>query len=279
MARSASSLLAARSLPSTIAGVAALLVLSSFLINEPRDRVEPVGLPLAVGAAFGFALLVGGLVRGAVALARTRAAVARLKRDAVRVTLPGWSGRAWLVDDEAAGVFVAGVVRPALLISRRVLDACTREELAGVLAHERAHASARDHRKRFVLRLLPDLIGSTPLGAQVERVWQARAEEAADAAAVRSDPTLSGEIAGALVKLARLRRGPEPAIAIAFDSGGSIERRVRLLLRGASPVPARSAGGFWIPAALAAALAAGFVPALSGPIHRVIEAMVNYEVW
>ena len=160
---SASSLLRLRCLAATIStATAGLIVLPSFLVHEPRASVEAIGLPLALGAALGFVIFASGLVRGLLAWLRTRSAVRAYMRSAKRVTLPGWSGPAWVVDG-SAGVCVVGLWRPALLVSRGVLASCTPRELSGIVAHERAHVAALDNWKKLLVRCVPDVLAWTPV--------------------------------------------------------------------------------------------------------------------
>ena len=278
MHRSASSLLFFRSIPAwSAAGVTLLTVLPAFFIHEPRDRVESVGLPLAIGAGLGMGILLAAVIRSALAIRRTRIEVGAWLESARPVTLPGWSGPAWLVDPDAVGACVVGLSDRTLLISREVVSACTPRELAGILAHETAHAARRDNWKRLLLRAQPDLLGMTSIAAQVERVWEARAEEEADAAAVRGDPALRVEIASALVKLAHIRPRAAAPLAAAFDAGGPIERRVRTLLRGVPSTmpPARPRWIVSFAVFLGPALVCGVAPPLSSRVHLAVEALVR----
>ncbi|HXV75775.1 MAG TPA: M48 family metalloprotease [Candidatus Polarisedimenticolaceae bacterium] len=275
--RSAAGVLFARCLPAVSSAALALLIaLPSFLAHEPRDRVEPVSLPLAVVAAFGLAILGGSVLRGASAVARTRTAVREWMREATPAVVPGWAGRAWIVAAEAPGVCVVGLREARLLVSRSTIAACTAPELAGIVAHERAHARAGDNRKKLVLRCLPDVVSWTPLSRAVERIWDARAEEEADVAALRADRTAGVEIAAALVKLAR--RGTFAALPVAstLDAGGPLGRRVRRLLAGTEE--RRSRGSHWAllgAAIVVPAVVCALFPPASASVHQAIEAMVG----
>jgi hypothetical protein len=274
--RSASGLLFWRCLPATVsATLAGLIVLPAFLVHEPRDRVETVGLPLALSAALGLAIFAAGPIRGLIALVRTRALVRRWLGAARPAAVPGWSGPAWIVEPDAAGVAVVGFVRPALVVSRGVLAACTARELAGIVAHERAHAEAHDNWKKALVRCLPDVLGWTREAAALDRLREQRAEEEADVAATREDRTIGVEIAAALVKVARGRRRVVLPAATAFGAGGPIARRVRLLL--AEPPPALEERRPWLVLSLGILAAAvwGGVPTLSVRVHAAVEALVQ----
>jgi hypothetical protein len=235
-----------------------------------------VSVPLAIGAACGLLLVAAGAARGIDAIRRTRHAARSWLPTATPVRLPGWSGAAWLVESNTAGVSVIGLLRPTLLVSRGVLTTCTPAELTAIVAHERAHATRHDTWKLLFLRCLPDLVGLTPIATEIERVWQARSEEEADRVAAHGDRKRGVEIAAALVKLARHRRSEGLPMAVAFDAGGTIERRVRLLLGGASAVERGAHRGSLLALALVApAVACGCLPPLSIHVHAMVETLVH----
>ncbi|MGH9870095.1 MAG: hypothetical protein ACREAA_18280 [Candidatus Polarisedimenticolia bacterium] len=277
MRRSASSLLFYRCLPAAFsAALAWLTVLPSFILHESRDQVEAVSLPLAIGAAAGLAILAAAAVRGVVAIRRTRLSLRRWLLSARSTVVPGWSGPAWLVEPDSAGVCVVGFRHPVLLVARRVVETCTSGELTGVAAHETAHAATGDNWKRLILRGMPDVVGMTPIAGQLERVWRARAEEEADAAAVSTHGANGVEIAGALVKLARWHVGPGLPLATSIDAGGSLERRVRKVLEDVSPVPdARRSRWTVLGLAVGVSILLGTLPPFSRSVHLVVEALVQ----
>lgn len=128
-----------------------------------------------------------------------------------------------------------GVFRRRILLSASIEPALTQSELAAALAHERAHLLRHDPLVGALLRLagaiMPAVIART-LFAQ----WQRAAEEACDAHAV----TLvdGGHIvASALVKMTALQRDGMTAPSTPAFGESSLERRVRLLLRGPDAIP------------------------------------------
>jgi len=278
MRRSATSLLIYRSLPAGIsAALAWLVVLPAFIAHEPRGDVEAISLPLAAAAAPGLLILGAAIVRGLVAVRRTRRALRGWLRTAAPVQVPGWRGPARIVQADAAGVCVVGIVRPILLVARKAVETCTPAELSGVVAHEKAHLATGDTWKRLMLRCMPDVLGMTPLARQIESTWLARAEEEADAAAVSGDRARGAQMACALVKLARGHVGSALPLVTSFDAGGPLERRVRRLLRGAPPAQEARQSPWTIPgAALAAStLILCALTLVSRAVHQVIEALVQ----
>jgi Zn-dependent protease with chaperone function len=123
-----------------------------------------------------------------------------------------------------AGAFVLGVWRPALFVTRGLLDAP--EHAAAVLAHERAHLRSADTLRRLIARLglafhLPGVAG------MIERRLGCSLELCADEAAAKV--VGSGEqVARAVVYMARARQ-QAPAPALAFGAA-DLEARVRHLL-------------------------------------------------
>ena len=101
----------------------------------------------AAAIALGAALLgVVSLGRGAADLAD---ATTRLRRcgwpTAEPIDLPGATIPAFRVATAFPIVAVVGVVRPTLVVARSVLEACTADELAAIVAHEQAHVAQRDN--------------------------------------------------------------------------------------------------------------------------------------
>jgi Zn-dependent protease with chaperone function len=230
-------LFAIRILPVAAAVVSAFAVaLPIFLWFENRDTVEPVNRTLAVAAAIGASLMARGIWRAIAAWRATAVFVGNWRRRGRR--LDGLTARipAYAIDDAFPTVAVAGVCRPRLFIAERVLREFSPAEIAAMVAHECAHVSAFDNVKRLLMRACPDVFG-TPA---VERAWVAAAEEAADARAAATDPSVRLDLAQALVHAARLAAPSAPQLASAFYLGGSIDSRVRRLVNpAAAAAPSR----------------------------------------
>jgi hypothetical protein len=193
--------------------------------------VEPVGLPLLALAGLGAALLGAGAWRGVRDEKSTRD-VARLWGARARTQRLASDGEPALVFDWPFPVVsVIGRRAPRLFVERRVLEACSREELEAVVRHERAHVAGSDNLKRTLMRACPDLLGLTPLAERLERDWSDATESAADEMAAGDDPSRRVALASAILKLARLATSPPlPVAGSAVFDGTPIERRVRRLL-------------------------------------------------
>ncbi len=265
-------LLVIRLLPAAGAGLVALtVVLPAFLTNEPARDVEVVGPLLVALALFALLLIGAGACRGY----RAWAAAERFLRE-VR-SVGRWSAsagrRVHILDLADPIVAVVGGWRPWIVAARRVMDECTPEEFAEVVAHETAHVRARDNLKRLLLVASPDPLAWLPLGATLIDRWRTAVEFEADAAATGDDPRRRIALAAALVKVARLSSGiarsrPTLSMTIAADD---VEGRVRRLLERlpAACRPARIRG--------LAALAL-LVPVASLPLHGLVQDLIEFLV-
>ena len=258
--RGAPFLLALCLLPGTLAALVVLAVcVPSYLWLEPGAGAENVGAPCLAAAAMGAAVWI-------VALARVREAVVQSNRFA---------------RSEAAYVAQAGILRPRLIVSPDVADALTRDELAAVLAHERAHWNSRDNLKRLLLLLAPAPLPFSAGLERLERAWTRTAEWAADDAAVAGNPRRSLSLAAALVRVARLQAQPAPPLAASLlgESRDFAARVARLLLQAPAPkLPERRIpvvrGGMFV--ALAAVFAAAVLdPATLFTAHRLLERLME----
>jgi len=144
--------------------------------------------------------------------------------------LPGAAPKAFMdclvLPVEEPQSYVLGLLKPRVYISRGLLKQTNEDDLAPVLAHERAHAARRDPLRRLIASagLVLHLPGIAHL---LDRLLTRTQEMAADADAARTvgDPV---RVAESLVRFARLQ-GPGRATAVEFGSG-DLEARVRKLL-------------------------------------------------
>jgi len=265
--RGPNALLALRLMP---AAGALLLVfgvaLPAFVMFEPQNEAETVGPVVALLAAAGFSLLAGGLLRGLAAWRATR----RLLRDAGarRASQP-----VEILDGGPPLVAAVGALKPRILASRSVLEACDAAEFREVIAHERAHVAARDNLKLLLLVCCPDPLAWLALGGVLQARWRVAAEYSADERAAGRDPLRRVDLASALIKVARLSHASWPRarpleLSVAADD---VEGRVRSLLAPPPPPAHSRVGRTALAAALAVALAA--IP-LYAAIHEGLEALI-----
>jgi beta-lactamase regulating signal transducer with metallopeptidase domain len=192
------------------------------------------------------------------------------------VTLDGWTRPAYVVTTSFPIVAVVGAFRPKLLIARSVLEQCPADELAAILAHERAHVERRDNLARLLFAVTPDLLSWLPVSKRITVAWHDAAEESADESTASLGERGRVLLAQALIRVARMvPTGSSPAIvpASALYRGENIERRVRRLLDPIEPVSIR-----WTRRqrrAIRATFMTSCVLALEA-IHHVVEAAVTH---
>ena len=214
-ARRADALLFWRLLPSGIAlWIAGLLVAPTFLRHEESGSAEAV--PEWMALLSGIALLTVA-VKSLYSL-RAMWAVGRHLRHVATRRVPGAS--ADVVETPSGTAFVAGLLRPRILLSRALVSSLTAQEFEAVVAHERAHIGARDNLKRLALLAAPDWMGLTGRGRQLERAWAQAAELAADDEVAARGPRAAVDLAAALIKAARLSTAPTAQLELASGMSG-----------------------------------------------------------
>jgi hypothetical protein len=240
---------------------------------EPRGGEESFGVGVHLLAAVGVLILARSVVRAAAA---ARAGWGLRACDGLpRLQVAG--GFEVFEVDGLAGVSLAGVVRPRILVGLAVRETLTREELEAAVAHEVAHGRSRDNWKRLAVFCAPDLFGHTRTARRLDAAWSAAAECQADARAAAGDRRRAADLAAALVKVARLaaRAAPQsPAWSMLHDEP-LLAARVRRLL--CTHLPAGPAPRRW-PAAVAglgtlAGLTAGFLAAHE--LHLLTEFLAH----
>jgi len=174
---------------------------------------------------------------------------------------------------------LVGILRPRLIVTRGLMDALTREEIAAGAAHEIAHHRGWDNLKRLAMCGAPDVLRWTHAARVLERRWAAAAEHEADAAAdIAASRTARLALASALVKVARLMPMAPPVgePISTLVGGGEIASRVERLIDDAPVAPARRPAPWLLisAASIAAALVVGYLPLIQ-VVHRVTEALVH----
>jgi beta-lactamase regulating signal transducer with metallopeptidase domain len=274
-------LYALRLLPAALGAIAALALASAaWLRFEPRRTAETPGLWLVIASSAGLALILLALVRGVRAWRAGRALERQWTAAGTAVRLPGVSLPVYRIVHPWPVVCVVGTLRPRLFVAEKVLDACTPEELASVLAHEAGHVTAHDNLKRLLAKFLPDVLHWIPAGRALDRAWESAAEAAADARAAAARPGGSLDLAAALLRVARLATaGPwAPLPARALFDGASVAPRVERLLSDEADAPSTvRMVAVWacvlaVPAVL---LAASLDPSVLRIVHQAAEALVK----
>lgn len=264
-------LLAIRIFPSAASMIfVAAVFLPSHWVFEPRDAVENLGLLWYSLSAAGAFVIARGVARAA--------AISRAARRLALHARPSPIGIAGAHEVEGLeGVSLAGVFKTRIVVAAEVARQLTPAELDVAVAHEVAHRDAFDNLTRVVMMCAPDFFGASRAAGRLERRWHVAAETRADDRAVRGDGVRAVHLASALVKVARLSAGVSPSPAWStLNDPSLLERRVRRLLTGAAPSTATSGGAT---VAMMATIAAGLlvlVPAVTGSIHRLTEALIDW---
>ena len=145
-----------------------------------------------------------------------------------------------IVDSDAPLLAVAGLMRPCIVVSSRVLRELPSQQLDAALGHERFHLASRDNLKRLLMLLAPDVFPLCRCFGPLERAWTRFAEWAADDQAVAGDSRRSLSLASALVRVARMGlsvRLPGTAICFVGHDAGLSARVDRLLHNGSTQDP------------------------------------------
>jgi hypothetical protein len=233
------------------------------------DQWLASGGPAAVVALAAGALALVSVVRGARSLRRqvraSRRFLEALPIATEAIEVDGTACR--LIDATEPHAFCAGYVRPAVFVSRGVIERLTREELRAVVSHEVHHADRRDPLRLLLARALADALFFLPVLRRSSERYAALGELAADEAAVRRIEG-SGPLASALLKFSA--RGAHPATVV-----GIAPERVDHLLGDPAARLWRMPRSVTAPSAAAlVALAALF----GATVHGVLEANLNLPI-
>lgn len=148
---------------------------------------------------------------------------------------PAPAAGAWhVVDMEGPLALTAGVIRPRIYLSSRLVDTLSPAELAAVVGHEQAHRRRRDTLRQLAAEMLTRL-HLPPIRRRLLADLALASERACDEeAALASSGRLC--VAGTLLKVARLnasRRLPTDVL-LPTVTGADLETRIEALLRPAA---------------------------------------------
>ncbi len=183
--------------------IAGGLVVPSYVLYEPDGSGEVVGSKLAIAAFVSFIAVLFALVRLARTFLSTRRLVTNWLANAERIRSHEQGVRVYKIEHQFPVIALVGIVRPRIFVAAKVLDTLTPGEIDAALAHEYGHLAASDNLKRALLRICRDLL-IVPIGGGLDREWSQITEKAADERAARSGQTSALDLAGALVKIARI---------------------------------------------------------------------------
>src|SRR5579862_4469082 len=277
-------LLIARLLPLVMALFALFaFCIPSYLWLEPKNDGEKVALSCVLLAVCGAAIWTAALLRVVGALRETHRYLHDCHRTGRHVTVPGDTGTALVVNNDAAVVAVAGVIRPKLVISRRVLRGLSSEQREAAVCHERAHCSGGDNLKRFLILLAPQPLPFLPVFSSMERAWSKFTEWAADDVATQGDPRRAVSLAAALVRVARMGSSvhrPEYLACSLVGDDRMLSERVERLLRPQSkpPKPIKEVVAALATISLVSLSTATVIvmwPGSLAAVHRALEGLIQ----
>ncbi|HEV3221042.1 MAG TPA: M56 family metallopeptidase [Candidatus Acidoferrales bacterium] len=206
-------LLLLRFLPLALATFVVLGVcLPSYLWLEPGATSENVGTAFIIAAFCGASILIFSILRAgrAVAAARHFARTSDESRAAAAPELAGVNLPHVVLESEAPVIFMAGVIRPRLVLSNGVMRTLSQQQLESVVRHEAAHRTSRDNLKRLLILLSPEILPFARSFDLMDHAWAQFSEWAADDDATGNDPERSLTLAESLVRVARMGAGPRP---------------------------------------------------------------------
>jgi Zn-dependent protease with chaperone function len=278
-------LFALRILPLVLTLIAVLaFCIPSYLWLEPEVSGEKVGLLCVLMALLGVALWAPALKRVIGAVRGTNRYLNECERHGRKISVPGETSPALLVTGKVPVLAVAGVFRPRLLISRRVLRELSPEQREAALRHEHAHRTSSDNLKRLLILLAPDAVPFVSIFGALERAWSRFTEWAADDEATAGDPERALSLASALVRVARMKAAsPAPENVLSCSLVGAsqeLSERVDRLLR-PQPKPEKPVKEVVRLLGSAAALALSAVavitmwPSSLSLVHQALERLVR----
>jgi hypothetical protein len=267
-----------------VPGVSAIVitigvVAPAFVLFEPVHGNESAGPALQL-LALAAALQITGAVSRAV---RSLFVTAKIERQWLRSSSAMGTIRsmpAFAIDSPSPIVALVGVFVPKLIASRTIIDACSPDEVACIVAHERGHLRSRDNLKRWIMASMPDALRWTPMHHEMIDAWHHAAEDAADDAATGGEAVARAELAALLLKVVRLTPRPQwnSAIVSPFVESDGLERRVRRLLRPELEPPAPLAV---VPVIAVSSMVFALMAALASPaaletIFKAFESLVAF---
>src|SRR4051812_29439895 len=202
--------------------VLAFVVVPSFWVLEPSATDEWIGLwaaLLSLACVIWIAMRAGNLYSA-------WRSTSRIFERAIPRKLPGATVPIFELRDSEANLFVAGVLKPRLLISRRAIELLDAAELQAAIRHEMAHARSADNLKQMVVRFC-----SFPFLSSLDRAWLRAVEIAADDRSV-IDAITAADLASALIKVGTESAAltPELGMSLVPEADTPVSDRVRRLL-------------------------------------------------
>ena len=206
--------------------VVVLITIPSFWSLEPSATNEGIGWPIAIIFAATSFWIFYRSARIAMAVRQASRYFALASPSPLRIDAAS-KLFAYQLPDNAPNLFVAGLWRPRLFISRGAIETLDAQEMQAAIRHELAHAQRQDNLKQIVVRFC-----AFPAMASLDKQWLRAAEIAADDRSV-TDELGAADLAAALIKVgsasARLTI-PALGMSLVPEAEAPVSDRVRRLL-------------------------------------------------
>jgi Zn-dependent protease with chaperone function len=277
--RAAALLLLARFLPGGIAlAFVVALCIPSYFALEPDAPSEELGLACLAAATLAILIWTISIARGIHAAVRSILYLHRCRRTGQTAQLPGEISPAVLIDANVPVLALSGVFHHRLVVSRRIVDELSPDQLTAALLHERAHSVSQDNLKRLLQLLAPGILPGWNGFDKLEAAWARLAEWAADDRAAAGDPHRSLSLAAAMIQVARLGVAgqPSPLTTSLLPDTRHLETRVNRLLAN-TPPPDRQSSSYQLVAILAflSLTPLTFHPAILKSVHTLLEHLTH----
>jgi beta-lactamase regulating signal transducer with metallopeptidase domain len=225
-------LFALRLAPLAVAtAVTVIFAVPSFVLLEPRDVNEAVGVMPTVLGICGVAFVLAGAWNTVLALLRSSRVLKRWSIAASKIgSAPlDKSHSVSILRSASAGppLVAAGIFRPTMWLSTTIESVLSERELQSAIRHEIVHVRRNDNLRKLVIRMV-----AFPGMAALEAAWRAACEMAADDAAV-SNNAEALDLAGAVIKISRLallEPAAELTTALVGSAAESVCARVERLM-------------------------------------------------
>lgn len=135
----------------------------------------------------------------------------------------------YVLNTHRPAAYTAGFFRPAIFISKMILEKLDDDELESLILHEAAHIVRRDIFYLWFAAMLRDIMFVLPISHWLVQRFFCEKERAADmfALGLTQNPTT---LAAAIVKVSKMGKSMSPAYLPAFSNTDAVESRVKQLL-------------------------------------------------
>ena len=132
-----------------------------------------------------------------------------------------------LLESDTPAAFTLGWLNPKIYLTSGLLDQCDSDDITCILNHEQAHQRRKDNLNQLLARMFTSVLPNRLIQRQLDD-YNLLCEQACDLEASQFQP--ADQIAGTLLKIARLQSRRLPSGATAFV-GGHVEERIMAVLK------------------------------------------------